>query len=97
MTEDLLIAIITMFLFVLMLISTTIIFSRYYKYVREFVMGVERGEVEVLICPKCRYANVIKPRAGDYIGKTAELTCPRDGERLIVYAMYVERPREEMR
>ncbi|WP_243679124.1 hypothetical protein [Vulcanisaeta distributa] len=53
------------------------------------------GDVEVLTCPRCGYSKTIPYRLGDYVGKVVDETCPNDGERLVVHAIYSSRPTEQ--
>lgn len=46
------------------------------------------GDLEVLVCPRCGYSTTIPFRVGDYVGKVVNETCPKDGEKLVVHAIY---------
>jgi hypothetical protein len=52
--------------------------------------GPAREElVSVLGCSKCGYEEIRKYGKGDYVGRPVG-TCPRDGSRMVIKAIYVE-------
>ena len=90
-------------IFIVALLIGLIMNNRYYKAIKESLaqvreveskgpLSISSGEVEVLMCPRCGYTKTIQFRLGDYVGKAVDETCPNDGERLIVHAIYVSRP-----
>jgi len=97
------ITVVSLVIFIVALVIAIIMNSRYYKVIREYLVqarGAEAkgqamsGEVEVLACPRCGYSTTIPFRVGDYVGKVVGETCPKDGERLVVVAIYSLRPTE---
>lgn len=101
------ITVVSLVIFVVALLIGLIMNNRYYKAISEALMQVKEveskgpptmtsGDFEVLMCPRCGYSKTIPYRVGgDYVGKVVDETCPNDGEKLIVHAIYSSRPVEQ--
>lgn len=77
---------------------TAFLNSKYYKMLvnartkAKETQSQPMGDLEALRCPRCGYTTTMPFRVGDYVGKVVDETCPNDGERLVVYAIYSSRP-----
>ncbi|WP_069806704.1 hypothetical protein [Vulcanisaeta thermophila] len=90
--------IVSIVVFVLAIGLAVFLNSRYYRMIVNSMTKAREpqatvsGDLEVLKCPKCGYSTTIPFRVGDYVGKVVNETCPNDGSRLVVYAIYSSRP-----
>ncbi|GAB6946337.1 hypothetical protein JCM16161A_04670 [Vulcanisaeta sp. JCM 16161] len=99
------ITVVSLVIFVVALLIGIMMNNRYYRVIKESLTQVREaelkgpsaigGDVEVLTCPRCGYSKTIPYRLGDYVGKVVDETCPNDGERLVVHAIYSSRPAEQ--
>jgi hypothetical protein len=48
-------------------------------------------ELVTLRCGVCGYSSTREFVLGDYVGRVVDDKCPRDGSRLVVYSIFVER------
>ena len=101
--ESYYVTVVSLVIFVVALLIGLLMNDRYYRVIKELFtqareveskgpLSVSSGEVEVLMCPRCGYSKTIPYRLGDYVGKVVDETCPNDGEKLVVHAIYVSRP-----
>ena len=97
--EDYYVSTVGLIIFIIAIVIALVMNERYFRFIRNTLSRtgpakgrgegqVLSGEVEVLICPRCGYAKTIQFRLGDYVGKVTNDVCPKDGERLIVHAIY---------
>ena len=104
--ENYYVIVVSLVIFVVALLIGLVMNDRYYKAIKELLkqvgeaeskgpLSVSGGEVEILICPRCGYSKTIPYRIGDYIGKVVDETCPNDGEKLVVHAIYSSRSAEQ--
>ena len=94
-------------IFVVALFIGIIMNTRYYRVIKEMLSQTREetelkgspvsttSELEVLMCPRCGYSKVIPFKVGDYVGKVVEDTCPKDGEKLVIHAIYSSRSVEQ--
>ncbi|WP_243676369.1 hypothetical protein [Vulcanisaeta distributa] len=98
--------VVSLVIFAVALLIGLIMNNKYYKIIKEMLTQVKEteskgplvlsGDVEVLMCPRCGYSKTLPYRLGDYVGKVVDETCPNDGEKLIVHAIYSSRPTEQL-
>ncbi len=101
------ITVVGLVILVVALLIGIIMNTRYYRVIKEMLSQTREetelkgspastaSELEVLMCPRCGYSKVISFRVGDYVGKVVEDTCPKDGEKLVVHAIYSSRSVEQ--
>ena len=100
--ENYYVIVVSFVIFIVALLIGLIMNDRYYRVIKELLkqvgeveskgsLSVSSGEVEVLMCPRCGYSKTIPYRLGDYVGKVVDETCPNDGEKLVVHAIYISR------
>jgi len=53
--------------------------------------GVAQREIVALKCLVCGYSLTRGFIQGDYVGRVLDEACPRDGSRLVIYSIYVDR------
>jgi hypothetical protein len=86
-------------IFIIAIVIALVMNERYFRFIRNTLSQTDlakgrgegqvlSGEVEVLICPRCGYTKTIPFRLGDYVGKITNDVCPKDGEKLVVHAIY---------
>ncbi|MCC6046780.1 MAG: hypothetical protein LM571_01110 [Desulfurococcaceae archaeon] len=76
----------------LLILSALLILTTLLPWILAFTRkpGPAREElVSVLRCSKCGYEEIRKYNKGDYVGRPVG-SCPRDGSRMVIKAIYVE-------
>jgi hypothetical protein len=76
----------------LLILSALLVLTTLLPWILAFTRkpGPAREElVSVLRCSKCGYEEIRKYNKGDYVGRPVG-SCPRDGSRMVIKAIYVE-------